>query len=118
MWIFIGLGTLSLTIAVVTCFFMDKKLEESSQVVISMSLWERIKLNSKDIYYGFRNREFHRTLIFFLIMNALNPALSGFFYYFLIDVAGITNEQLSILHIIKYSVLFVTVIVYAGFLKS
>ena len=72
---------------------MGRNLDKSAEEVINMTLCARIKHNYIEIKKGFKIREFHRAVIFFLLLGALVPSFTDFFYYYLTDVAGITKFQ-------------------------
>ena len=72
---------------------MSKKLDESAEEIINMTLCGRIKYNFFEIKNGFKIREFHRAVLFFLILGALVPSFIDYFYYYLTDISGISKFQ-------------------------
>ena len=83
-----------------------------------MGFFPRIKQTCIQLYHGLKNKELLLTILFFVILYGVFPALDGFLYYYLSDVAGISDAQLSILNIIKYPVLFMGALAYAVFFKT
>ena len=69
---FIALATVGLLIAIVGCT-MSMSLESSSEFIINMTLMDRIRQNFRDIKTGFKIKEFHRAILFFVILGILVP---------------------------------------------
>ena len=88
-YVFYSLGAIGLIVAL-TGFLMSSRLEASAEFIVNMTLCERIKLNFREIKKGFKVREFHRAVIFFMLLGALVPSFTDYFYYYLIDISGIT----------------------------
>ena len=70
---------------------MSKALEANAESIIGMTLMERVKLNFTEIKKGFKIREFHRALYFFILLGALVPSFADYFYYYMTDITGITK---------------------------
>ena len=80
-YVFYVIGLLGFLVALSGCM-MNRNLEQGSEKVINMSLCERTKVNLVDIKNGFKIRELYRSVIFFLLLGAVIPSFSDFFYYY------------------------------------
>ena len=96
---------------------MGKNLDASAEEVINMSLCERIKHNYREIKNGFKIREFHRAVLYFLILGALVPSFTDYFYYYLTDISGITKFQYAMVQLSAYIMMVFGAILY-NFLLS
>ena len=101
-----------------TGVMMSRSLEANAESIINMTLKERIKLNFSEIKKGFKIREFHRATLFFVILGALVPSFTDYFYYYMMDITGITKFQYAMVSFFGYICMFLGVIIYSGYLKT
>ena len=83
-----------------------------------MSLKDRIKSNFRDIKTGFKIKEFHRAILFFVILGTLVPSFTDYFYYYITDYAGITKFEYAMTNLVSYIGLFSAAVVYNAFLRD
>ena len=114
---FMALATLAFLITIVGCT-MSMSLESSSEAIIRMSLCDRIKSNFRDIKAGFKIKEFHRAVLFFVILGTLVPSFSDYFYYYLTDYAGITKFQYAMTTLASYVCLFGAAVLFNALLRD
>ena len=57
-------------------------------------------------------------MIFFLLLGALVPSFSDYLYYYLIDVAGFSKFQYSLIQVVSNACLFLGTILYNWCLKD
>jgi len=113
-WIIGGVGV---CISLVS-LSMSKNLESNAESIINMTFKERIKNNWREIKKGFKIREYHRALYFFIILGAVVPSFSEYFYYYMSDVTGITKFQYAMLRLIGYVCMFSGAAFHAGCMKT
>ena len=94
--IFFSLAGVGLALSLVGCC-MSKKFDICNEEVINMTLCRRIKYNFVEIKNGFKIKEFHRAVIYFVLLGALVPTFIDYFYYYLTDVAGISNFKYAMI---------------------
>ena len=114
---FIALAVLGMLLAIIGCT-MSMNLESAAEQIINMSLKDRIKSNFRDIKTGFKIKEFHRAIIFFVILGTLVPSFTDYFYYYLTDYAGITKFEYAMTNLVSYIGLFSAAVVYNAFLRD
>jgi len=78
---FFIMGILGFLVALSGCM-MNANLEQGSEKIISMTLCQRSKVNLVEIWHGFQIRELYKSVIFFLLLGAVIPSFSDFFYYY------------------------------------
>ena len=83
-----------------------------------MSLCKRSKLNLKEIWQGFKIRELYRSVIFFLLLGAVIPSFTDFFYYYQMEVSGFTKWDYAMFGVLGNVCLFAGTIAYNQWLKD
>lgn len=114
---FIALAALGMLLAIVGCT-MSMNLESAAEQIINMSLKDRIKSNFRDIKTGFKIKEFHRAILFFVILGTLVPSFTDYFYYYITDYAGISKFEYAMTNLVSYIGLFSAAVVYNAFLRD
>jgi len=111
------MGVLGFLVALSGCM-MNSKLEQGSEKIISMGLWQRTKVNLVEIKNGFQIRELYRSVLFFLLLGAVIPSFSDFFYYYQMDVSGFTKWDYAMFGVLGNVCLFMGTLVYTWWLKN
>lgn len=114
---FFIMGFLGFLVAVSGCM-MNANLEQGSEKIISMTLCERSKLNLTEIWQGFKIRELYRSVIFFLLLGAVIPSFTDFFYYYQMDVTGFTKWDYAMFGVLGNVCLFGGTLAYNQWLKD
>ena len=97
---------------------MNSNLEQGSEKIISMSLWQRTKVNLVEIKNGLKIRELYRSVLFFLLLGAVIPSFSDFFYYYQQDISGFTKWDYAMLGVFGNVCLFLGTFIYSLMLKN
>ena len=116
-WIFIIMAILGFLVSMSACL-MSSSVEQGSEKVIQMGLIQRTASNFRDICKGFGVRELYRSVLFFLILGAVIPSFSDYFYYYLMDVAGFNKFSYAMLGVLGSFCLFLGVLIYNLALKE
>ena len=116
-YVFYLMGILGFMVALSGCM-MNSNLEQGSEKVINMSLCERTKVNLVDIKNGFQIRELYRSVFFFLLLGAVIPSFSDFFYYYQMDVTGFTKWDYAMFGVLGNICLFIGTLAYNAWLKN
>lgn len=115
--IFFIMATLGFFVSLSACL-MSSSVEQGSEAVIQMGLIQRTTSNFRDICKGFGVRELYRSVLFFLILGAIIPSFSDYFYYYLIDEAGFSKMEYAMLGVLGSFCLFLGTIIYNLCLKE
>lgn len=105
------MGVLGLLIAA-SGIMMNSNLEQGSEKVINMGLCARTKLNLVEIKNGFKIKELYRSVLFFLLLGAVIPSFSDFFYYYQMDVSHFTKWDYAMFGVLGNICLFIGVFAY------
>ena len=115
--VFYGLAFIGFCIACTGCL-MSRALEASAANIINMTLCERVKVNFIEIKKGFKIREYHRAVFYFILLGALVPSFLDYFYYYSTEIAGITKFQYAMVSLVSYICMFIGTVCYNACLKT
>ena len=102
----------------INAFMTSPKLEEGAKHIIKLSLWERTKLNFREIWSGFKIRPLFRLALFNLIFCGIVPKYISYFYYYLTEELLFSQMQYSMLAVVAYVALLFVLYLYNLWFKE
>lgn len=86
--------------------------------MIQMGFFQRSKVVFREVFYGLAIKECWCTMLFKAILASFVPSFGSYFYYYTIDVAGITQWEYSLLGAFGYLTLITGSVCYQAFFRN